>query len=180
MTNAGSKAVLILRPVVARSATRAGITILVGLGPENPGADIAGGIVLLGSIAYEGWQARGMLANIFSDANDAAGGANSPDKPSLLDPKGETHVLDGDKTGGGHRSGTGKPGKSEFPSGWSDDRIKGEISDIATDPASSRAPGRGGREVVRGTRGGIDIEVIVEPNGRIVTGYPTNVPRNPR
>ncbi len=107
-------------------------------------------------------------------------GANSEDKPSLLDPKGETHVLDGDKTGGGHRSGTGKPGKSEFPSGWSDDRIKGEISDVATDPASSRAPGRGGREVVRGTRGGIDIEVIVEPNGRIVTGYPTNVPRNPR
>ena len=109
-----------------------------------------------------------------------ADGANSEDKPSLLDPKGETHVLDGDKTGGGHRSGTGKPGKSEFPSGWSDDRIKGEISDVATDPASSRAPGRGGREVVRGTRGGIDIEVIVEPNGRIVTGYPTNVPRNPR
>lgn len=107
-------------------------------------------------------------------------GADSEDKPSLLDPKGETHVLDGDRTGGGHRSGTGKPGKSEFPSGWSDDRIKGEISDVATDPASSRAPGRGGREVVRGTRGGIDIEVIVDPSGRIVTGYPTNVPRNPR
>ncbi len=107
-------------------------------------------------------------------------GANSEDKPSLLDPKGEQHVLDSDKTGSGHRSGTGKPGKSEFPSGWSDDRIKGEISDVATDPASSRSPGRGGREVVRGTRGGIDIEVIVEPNGRIVTGYPTNVPRNPR
>ena len=40
--------------------------------------------------------------------------------------------------------------------------------------------GTPGREVVRGTRGGIDIEVIVEPNGRIVSGYPTNVPRNPR
>lgn len=68
----------------------------------------------------------------------------------------------------------------KFPSGWSDDRIKGGISDVATDPASSRSPGRNGREVVRGTRGGIDIEVIVEPNVRIVTGYPTNVPRNPR
>lgn len=110
------------------------------------------------------------------------GGQDGADgeKPSLLDPKGEQHVLDGDKTGGGHRSGTGRPGKSEFPSGWSDERIKGEISDIATDPASSRSPGRGGREVVRGTRGGVDIEVIIEPNGRIVTGYPTNVPRNPR
>jgi hypothetical protein len=33
---------------------------------------------------------------------------------------------------------------------------------------------------MNGTRDGIDIEVILEPNGRIVTGYPTNVPRNPR
>lgn len=100
-------------------------------------------------------------------------------KPSLLDPKGEQHILDGDMTGGGHRPGTGKPGKSEFPKGWSDERIKGEISDVATDPASVRSPGRNGREIVRGTRGGIDIEVIMEPDGRIVTGYPTNVPRNP-
>lgn len=117
---------------------------------------------------------------IIQNGNAPTIGANSEDTPSLLDPKGEQHILDGDKTGGGHRPGTGSPGKSEFPSGWSDDRIKGEISDVATDPASSRSPGRNGREVVRGTRGGIDIEVIVEPNGRIVTGYPTNVPRNPR
>lgn len=102
------------------------------------------------------------------------------EKPSLLDPQGEQHILEGDRTGGGHRAGTGRPGKSEFPSGWSDERIKGEISDVATDPASSRTPGRGGRTVVRGTRGGIDIEVIVDSRGRIVTGYPTNVPRNPR
>ncbi len=102
------------------------------------------------------------------------------DKPSLLDPKGETHVLDGDATGGGHAPGTGKPGKSEFPSGWSRDKITGEISDVATDPSSTTSPGRNGRTVVNGTRDGVDIQVIVEPNGRIVTGYPTNVPRNPR
>jgi RHS repeat-associated protein len=102
------------------------------------------------------------------------------DNPSLLDPKGENHVLGGDATGGGHRPGTGRPGKSEFPSGWSDDRITGEISDVATDPGSSRTPGRGGRTVVNGTRGGVNIDVIIEPNGRIVTGYPTNLPRNPR
>jgi RHS repeat-associated protein len=101
------------------------------------------------------------------------------EKPSLLDEKGKKHILEGDKTGGGHRSGTGKPGKSEFPAGWSDDKIKGEISDVATDPASTRTPADKGRTVVRGTRDGIDITVIVEPDGRIVTGYPTNVPRNP-
>lgn len=30
-----------------------------------------------------------------------------------------------------------------------------------------------------GTRNGIDIRVIQERNGDIVTGFPTNVPRNP-
>ena len=115
--------------------------------------------------------------NVWNLILNAAGGEN---KPSLLDPKGEQHVLGGDATGGGHRNGTGKPGKSEFPADWPDDRITGEISDVATDPAASRSRGRNGREIVRGTRGGVDIEVVIEPNGRIVTGYPTNLPRNPR
>lgn len=113
---------------------------------------------------------------MFSDG-DAAGG----DKPSLLDPQGERHVLDGDgpTAGGGHRAGTGKSGKSEFPSTWSDDKINGEISDVATDPNSIRIPGHRGRTIVSGTRDGIDITVVIEGNGRIVTGFPTNVPRNP-
>jgi RHS repeat-associated protein len=101
------------------------------------------------------------------------------EKPSLVDDKGAGHILDGDATGGGHRPGTGEPGKSEYPSDWSDEKILGEVSDIATDPISSTRPGRGGRIVVQGTRDSIDITVIVDQNGRIVTGYPTNVPRNP-
>lgn len=56
----------------------------------------------------------------------------------------------------------------------------GEISDVATDPASATKPARGGRTAVQGTRDGVDIEVIVDSTGRIITGYPTNVPRNPR
>jgi hypothetical protein len=51
---------------------------------------------------------------------------------------------------------------------------------VATDPKSKREPSRGGREVVSGTRDGIDIEVIVKDGNRIITGYPTNVPRNPK
>lgn len=58
--------------------------------------------------------------------------------------------------------------------------VVGEVSDVATDPESKRAPGRGGRTVVEGTRDGVDIRVIVDPGGRIVTGFPTNVTRNPR
>lgn len=106
--------------------------------------------------------------------------APKEEKPSLLDPKAEDHILDGDATGGGHRSGAGNPGKSEFPPDWSDEKIAGEISDVATDPDSTSEPGRRGRTLVRGTRDGVDIEVVVEADGRIVTGYPTNTPRNPR
>ncbi|WP_419183231.1 DUF637 domain-containing protein [Ralstonia solanacearum] len=115
---------------------------------------------------------------------DGANGKTGDDKPSLLDAKGETHVLDGDgpSKGGGHRAGTGKSGKSEFPTNWSDEKIKGEISDVATDPSSVRTPQSNGRIKVQGTRDGIDITVIVESpsrGGRIVTGFPTNTPRNP-
>lgn len=118
-----------------------------------------------------------------TDTGSTDSGPNGEEKPSLLDDKGEQHVLDGDATGGGHRPGTGNPGKSEFPSNWSDEKIAGEISDVATDPRSTRKPGRAGRTIVEGTRDGIDITVIVEPaskGGRIVTGFPTNVPRNPK
>jgi RHS repeat-associated protein len=105
------------------------------------------------------------------------------DNVDLSDPKARNHILDGDETGGGHRPGTGKPGKSEFPPSWSDDQIMHNISDVATDPASTYTPGRNGRTVVDGTRDGVDIRVILENpqgGGRIVTGFPTNMPRNPR
>src|SRR5579862_9269387 len=37
------------------------------------------------------------------------------------------HILDGDRWGGGHRHGTGRPGKTEFPADWDDERIIGQI-----------------------------------------------------
>lgn len=109
--------------------------------------------------------------------------APQEEKPNLLDPKGEKHVLDGDgpNDGGGHRNGTGKPGKSEFPGNWSDEKIAGEISDIATDPSIqwSNPDGRGYVQGV-GVRDGVEIKVVRDVrSGRIVTGYPLNLGRNP-
>ncbi|MDC8756611.1 EndoU domain-containing protein [Janthinobacterium fluminis] len=95
-----------------------------------------------------------------------------------IDEVGKTHILDGDATGGGHRYGTGHPGKSEFPQTWSDEKILNAILDVANDSASSVTPGRGGRSVIKGTRDGIDITVVVEPSDRTVTGFPTNTPKN--
>jgi hypothetical protein len=39
-----------------------------------------------------------------------------------ITPERIVHVLEGDSTGGGHRHGTGKPGKTEFPAGWNDEK----------------------------------------------------------
>lgn len=96
----------------------------------------------------------------------------------LASPARRTHILDGDATGGGHLW-PGNPGKTPFPQGWSGDKIMHEISDIATDPAAwQNAVPQGSRTVLNGTRGGVDIRVIVDTNtGEIISGYPTNLPR---
>lgn len=115
-----------------------------------------------------------------TDAESLSSDTNS-EKPAI-DEKAEGHILDGDATGGGHRSGTGKPGKSEFPSNWSDDKVKGEITDVAHDPNTQWSkPDNRGYVSGSGTRGGVDIKVVVDTNNnRIVTGYPTNLPKNPK
>jgi RHS repeat-associated protein len=100
---------------------------------------------------------------------------------NLTDATAQTHILDGDATGGGHRPGTGIPGKSEFPSGWSDAKILDAISEVATDPnVTWSLPDSRGYITATKTIDGIDVKVVWDTrNGRIVTGYPTNVPRNP-
>jgi filamentous hemagglutinin len=115
-------------------------------------------------------------------SNDAGDAGN--DNNSLLDPKAENHVLYGDgPTSGGHLAGVGKPGKSEFPVTWGPQDITNAISDIATDPKTqwSSPDPRNGYVTGTGTVNGVDIKVVYDPNkGRIVTGYPTNLPRNPK
>lgn len=92
------------------------------------------------------------------------------------------HILDGDdKGGGGHGPGRNQPNKTEFPSGWSDDQVINAVKDVANDPESSRRVQENGRIAVTGTRDGVEIEVIIEPDKKtVVTGYPTNLPRNPK
>lgn len=106
------------------------------------------------------------------------------DLVDLTTPAARRHILDGEvrpegSFSGGHRPGTGFSGKSEFPGGWSDGRVLHEISDIATDPAATRVV-QGSRTIVTGSRNGVDIRVVIDNRtGQIVTGYPTNLPRNP-
>jgi hypothetical protein len=112
---------------------------------------------------------------------EAKGGRHAP--RATVSPERRTHILTGDTygNGGGHRYGTGRPDKSEFPPNWSDDKIINEIESVANDPASTRDIDRRGRIKVDGIRDGVDIRVVIEPDGvTIVTGFPNNLPRNPK
>ncbi|MDQ3611875.1 MAG: EndoU domain-containing protein [Actinomycetota bacterium] len=99
------------------------------------------------------------------------------------------HILAGDlprrtgrpSNGGGHRPGTGKAGKSEFPPGWDDERIIKTVMQTARQPEHG-APDDGSY-VVRARVEGILVQVVVRPDGTVVTGYPEEGPgvvRNPK
>ncbi len=76
-----------------------------------------------------------------------------------------------------HRFGSGKPGKTEFPANWSDEKIIHEISDVSIDRTLPRQTGKWKGEYVEGIRDGVKIRVdFYPPNsvhaGKISTGYP--------
>jgi hypothetical protein len=104
--------------------------------------------------------------------------------PSIIEPDRAFHILTGENSTSGGHLWPGQPGKTPFPQSWDADKVLGNISDVATDPSSVRVVDSNARIVVTGTREGVEIRVIVEPsnvrNGRIVTAYPTNLPRNPK
>ncbi|MFC8046123.1 EndoU domain-containing protein [Nocardia sp. NPDC057353] len=90
------------------------------------------------------------------------------------------HILDGDgdEAGGGHAPGTGAPNKTEFPDSdpWTDDHIIDRIQDVAKNPDQTPVLQDNGRYRVSGVRDGVLIEVIVNPDGSIRTGYPVSGP----
>ena len=97
------------------------------------------------------------------------------------------HILDGDAdgSGGGHRHGVGKPGKTEFPASWDDKKIIDALLDVARRP--DQPPGqqeRNDRWVARGTRDDVEIVVVIARDGRIWSGWPTpgspGVVKNPK
>lgn len=116
-------------------------------------------------------------------------GSPPPVQTIHLSPGRRIHIMDGDGdgTGGGHFPGSRVPFKHEFPERWLPDdedpgqpeldaTIVGHILDIARNPDSPPYQ-RGDRFwVVNGTRDGVDITVIIRPDGTIWTAYPTGGP----
>ena len=98
------------------------------------------------------------------------------------------HILAGDlpkPTGepnkaGGHRPGTGKPNKSEFPIGWDDERIIKTVMQTARQPEEGKL--NNGSYATFARVDGVLVKVIVKPDGSVVTGFPLSglgVVRNP-
>jgi len=111
--------------------------------------------------------------------------ASRPGADSLcLSPERATHILDGDQWGGGHRPGTGRPEKTEFPASWDDSRIVDHITDVARSPDVPPVLQPNQRWRVLGERDGVGITVIVQPDGRIWAAWPEEgspgVIRNPK
>jgi hypothetical protein len=100
-----------------------------------------------------------------------------------VSPARRLHILDGDATGGGHGSGRGISGKSEFPATLTDDEVIAGVEIIANDGAGYPGgviPTGPGRFKIAGQIKTVKTIVIVEPAaGAIITAWPEGVPRNP-
>ena len=125
-----------------------------------------------------------------STSQDKAAIADHPDRPDedsvRIPPDRAAHILDGDDegTGGGHRAGTGSPGKTEFPSNWDDNKILSNVEDVARNPdVMPEEPQSNGRWKFEGTRDGVHTTVIVNQDGTVHTAWPREgdpgVVRNP-
>jgi hypothetical protein len=103
-----------------------------------------------------------------------------------VSPERTTHILDGDSHGGGgHRHGTGKPGKTEFPASWDDKKIIDTAVDVGRKP--DKPPTRqdwNDTWLCSGTRNDVEVSAVVMRSGEILTSWPEEggpgVVRNPK
>ena len=118
---------------------------------------------------------------------DTVDAENRPQRDAIrITPERSTHILDGEPNGGGrHRHGTGKPGKTEFPASWPDEKILDTLLDVARRPDRvPRRQERNGNWVTRGTRDDVEVVAIVAGDGTVWSGWPLpggpGVVKNPK
>lgn len=84
-----------------------------------------------------------------------------------------THIVDGDRHGGGHISGTGTLGKTEFPPSWDADKILDAITRVLESP--SKSIDRSSPQVRIGIVDGVVVAVKVTTSAsgvRVTTAFP--------
>lgn len=100
------------------------------------------------------------------------------DRPHPISWSDLIHICHGDKNNirsGGHLAGTGRPGKKEFPPDWDDEDVRAALTAVASAPESIESARRG-KFKAHGEYRGVEIDVIVRPDGSIEAGWPTGGP----
>lgn len=88
------------------------------------------------------------------------------------------HVLHGDgKYSGGHLSGTGTPGKTEFPPSWGETEIRNAIDQVVQSGRTIGPARNAGSVQMEGVVDGVTVKVIINPiSGQVTTAYPIKGP----
>lgn len=88
------------------------------------------------------------------------------------------HVCHGNtsRTGGGHLSGTGNPGKTEFPDDWKREDIREALFDVARSMESTTTQRPDDSWYATGWHRDVKITAVVSPTGRIKAGWPKEGP----
>lgn len=96
------------------------------------------------------------------------------------------HLLYGDEDdeeSGGHMSGVGRPGKTEFPPSWDEGDCTDGVIGVAREPERAVKRPTDGTWIVEGTHRNVVIRAFVRQEGTISAGHPISGPgvrRNPR
>lgn len=106
------------------------------------------------------------------------GGPATTQAPRLTEARAQ-HILYGDRRGGGHLHGAGRPCKSEFPADWSADKVILTVTQEAANDNLKWQRQKNGYDVAEVSKDGVRIRIVVNGNhDQIITAYPLNMPRN--
>lgn len=168
--------------------------------PERAGGDVPGRPSEAAEpVRPAEWRTRAEYCEVMraadgkdADEADERGGweeIDAADRPPAdgirVTPERTTHILDGEPDGGGgHRHGTGRSGKTEFPDGWDDKKIVENALDVAQRPdCAPTLQHWNNRWICTGTREDVEVSVIVLRSGEVWTSWPEEggpgVARNP-
>lgn len=138
--------------------------------------------LLLGALAKLGPQ--GVLHPLSPPAHRPE--APSPDNAAAQDgapvitAARQIHILHGDRTGGGHLHGTGRPCKTEFPQGWNAEKIIHTVRRAAANDNIPWKEQENGYHTADIMAEGVRIRIVLSADRRdVITAYPVNLPRNP-